>query len=137
MSAELRCENKWEPLLYARSRIVHAASSAGIDAIDVPYLDLEDPEGMKKEAIKARELGFSGKGSINPKQVSILNEVFTPSDEVIQKAKKITSTFEKANTGLVVIDGKLIEKPVLREMYRILGIAKRIQLNRNKFIRVF
>ena len=42
MSAELRCENTWEPLLYARSRIVHAASSAGIDAIDVPYLDLDD-----------------------------------------------------------------------------------------------
>ena len=39
MSSELRCENKWEPLLYARSRIVHAAASAGIDAIDVPYLD--------------------------------------------------------------------------------------------------
>ena len=56
MSAELRCVNKWEPLLYARSRIVHAAASAGIDAIDVPYLDLEDPEGMKKEAIKAKDI---------------------------------------------------------------------------------
>ena len=129
MSAELRCENKWEPLLYARSRIVHAASSAGIDAIDVPFLDLNDPEGMKKEAIKAKELGFSGKGSIHPKQIPILNEVFTPSEEVIQRAKKITSTFEKANTGLVVIEGKLIEKPVLREMYRILAIAKKIEKN--------
>ena len=127
MSAELRCENKWEPLLYARSRIVHAASSAGIDAIDVPFLDLDDPEGMKKEAIKAKELGFSGKGSIHPKQIPILNEVFTPSEEVIQRAKKITSTFEKANTGLVVIEGKLIEKPVLREMYRILAVAKKIE----------
>ena len=129
MSAELRCENKWEPLLYARSRIVHAASSAGIDAIDVPFLDLDDPEGMKKEAIKAKELGFSGKGSIHPKQIPILNEVFTPSEEVIQRAKKITSTFEKANTGLVVIEGKLIEKPVLREMYRILAVAKKIENN--------
>ena len=129
MSAELRCENKWEPLLYARSRIVHAASSAGIDAIDVPFLDLDDPEGMKKEAIKAKELGFSGKGSIHPKQIPILNEVFTPSEEVIQRAKKITSTFEKANTGLVVIEGKLIEKPVLREMYRILAVAKKIEKN--------
>ena len=73
MSAELRCENKWEPLLYARSRIVHAASSAGIDAIDVPFLDLDDPEGMKQEAIKAKGLGFSGKGSIHPKQIPILN----------------------------------------------------------------
>ena len=126
MSAELRCENKWEPLLYARSRIVHAAASAGIDAIDVPYLDLDDLDGMKEEAIKAKELGFSGKGSIHPKQISVLNNVFTPSIEVIERAKKITSTFEEANTGLVVIDGKLIEKPVLREMYRILSIANKL-----------
>ena len=126
MSAELRCENKWEPLLYARSRIVHAAASAGIDAIDVPYLDQEDLEGMRKEAILAKELGFSGKGSIHPKQIPILNDVFTPSELSIKKAQKIVSVFEKANTGLVVIDGKLIEKPVLREMYRILSIAKKI-----------
>ena len=126
MSAELRCENKWEPLLYARSRIVHAAASAGIDAIDVPYLDLDNLDGMKEEAIKAKELGFSGKGSIHPKQISVLNNVFTPSIEVIERAKKITSTFEEANTGLVVIDGKLIEKPVLREMYRILSIANKL-----------
>lgn len=130
MSAELRCENKWEPLLYARSRIVHAAASAGIDAIDVPYLDLEDMEGMKKEALKAKELGFSGKGSIHPKQIPLLNEVFTPSEAVIQKAQRIVSVFEKANTGLVVIDGKLIEKPVLREMYRILSIAEKIKKNK-------
>ena len=131
MSAELRCANEWEPLLYARSRIVHAAASAGIDAIDVPYLDLDNPEGMKQEAIKAKALGFSGKGSIHPKQIPILNNVFTPTDEDIKKAEDITSTFERANTGLVVINGKLIEKPVLREMYRILSIAKRIQLNTN------
>ena len=131
MSAELRCTNEWEPLLYARSRIVHAAASAGIDAIDVPYLDLDNPEGMKQEAIKAKALGFSGKGSIHPKQIPILNNVFTPTDEDIKKAENITSTFERANTGLVVINGKLIEKPVLREMYRILSIAKRIQLNTN------
>jgi citrate lyase beta subunit len=128
MSAELRCENKWEPLLYARSRVVHAAASAAIDAIDVPYLDLEDLEGMRKEAILAKELGFNGKGSIHPKQIPILNEVFTPSKSVIKKAQKIVSIFEKANTGLVVIDGKLIEKPVLREMHRILSIAKKISI---------
>ena len=128
MSAELRCENKWEPLLYARSRIVHAAASAGIDAIDVPYLDLDDLDGMKEEAIKVKKLGFSGKGSIHPKQIPIINQVFTPSKDIIERAKKITSTFEAANTGLVVIDGKLIEKPVLREMYRILSIAEKIKI---------
>ena len=126
MAAELRCENAWEPLLYARSRVVHAAASAGLDVIDVPYLDLEDPDGMVVAAKQAKALGFSGKGSIHPKQIAALNAAFTPSEEEIARARRITRTFEEADTGLVVIDGKLIEKPVLRDMYRILAIADRI-----------
>lgn len=126
MAAELRCQNAWEPLLYARSRVVHAAASAGVDVIDVPYLDLEDPDGMVEEAKKAKALGFSGKGSVHPKQIAALNAVFTPTEDEISRARRITETFEQADTGLVVIDGKLIEKPVLREMYRILAIADRI-----------
>ena len=50
MAAELRVENKLENLVYARSRLVHAGASKGVDVIDVPYLNLEDMEGMKKEA---------------------------------------------------------------------------------------
>ena len=126
MAAELRCVNAWEPLLYARSRVVHAAASAGLDVVDVPFLDLEDPDGNKKAAQQAKALGFSGKGSIHPKQIAALNEVFTPTADEIAKARRITKTFEEADTGLVVIDGKLIEKPVLRDMYRILAIAARI-----------
>ena len=126
MAAELRCKNAWEPLLYARSRIVHAAAAQGIDAIDVPYLDLQDPEGMRREASLARDLGFSGKGSIHPKQIAILNDVFTPDEAAIAHARRILLAFEEADTGLVVIDGKLIEKPVLREVRRIIAIAERI-----------
>jgi len=123
MAADLKCKNMWEPLLYARSRVVHAAASAGLDVIDVPYLDLEDSDGMILAAQQAKELGFSGKGAIHPKQIPDLNRVFTPSPEEIAHARKVTSAFEKANTGLVVIAGKLIEKPVVRDMYRILAIA--------------
>ena len=125
MAAELRCENAWEPLLYARSRVVHAAASAGLDAIDVPYLDLEDPDGMERAAIQARELGFSGKGAVHPRQIATLNSVFTPSAARIARARHIIAEFEAADTGLVVIDGKLIEKPILREMHRIVAIADR------------
>ncbi|HIE75696.1 MAG TPA: CoA ester lyase [Gammaproteobacteria bacterium] len=128
MSADLRCKNAWEPLLYARSRVVHAAASVGIDAIDVPYLDLDDLEGMKAQAQLAKELGFSGKGAVHPKQISALNEVFTPSPEEVAKAQKILAAFEEANTGLVVVDGKLIEKPVVREMQRIASVGKRAYL---------
>lgn len=126
MAAELRCANAWEPLLYARSRVVHAAASAGLDVIDVPYLDLEDPEGMERAARQARDLGFCGKGAIHPKQIAALNAVFTPDDASIARARRIVQTFEEADTGLVVIDGKLIEKPVMREMYRILAVAERM-----------
>ena len=126
MAAELRVPNSYENLIYARSKLVHAGASVGIDVIDVPYLDLEDMDGMKKEAELVRNLGFTGKGSIHPKQINILNEVFTPSKEEIIKAKRIIDQFNASDTGLVVIDGKLIEKPVLREMKRRILVADKI-----------
>lgn len=126
MAAELRCQNTFDSMIYARSRVVHAAAAAGLDVIDVPFLDLDDPEGMRIEAEKVRDLGFSGKGSVHPKQIAALNEVFTPSSDQITRARRIISEFEAANTGLIVVDGKLIEKPVLRDMYRIVAIADRM-----------
>ena len=82
---------------------------------------------MKQEAILAKNLGFSGKGSIHPKQIKMLNEVFTPSETEIEHARKIVDEFEKSGKGLLVIDGKLIERPVLREMQRKLSIVERIK----------
>ena len=127
MAADLRCRNAWEPLLYARSRVVHAAASAGMDAIDVPHLDLEDIDGMTLEAERAKDLGFAGKGAIHPKQIPHLNAAFTPDAEEVARARRIVAEFEAAGTGLVVIDGKLIEKPVLREMQRVLATADRAE----------
>ena len=126
MAAELRVPNNYENLIYARSKLVHAGASVGVDVIDVPYLDLEDMDGMKKEAELVRNLGFTGKGSIHPKQIGILNQVFTPSKDEITTAKKIIDQFNASDTGLVVIDGKLIEKPVLREMQRQILVADKI-----------
>ena len=113
-------------MLYARSRLVHAAAGAGLDVIDVPYLDLEDRDGMAREAGLAAELGFAGKGAVHPSQIPVLNDIFSPSAEYIARARRIVDTFAKADTGLVMIDGKLIEKPVLREMNRILAVAARV-----------
>ena len=126
MAAELRVPNEYKNLIYARSKLVHAGASVGVDVIDVPYLDLDDMDGMKKEAELVRDLGFTGKGSIHPKQINMLNEIFTPSKDEIIKAKKIVDQFNASDTGLVVIDGKLIEKPVLREMQRKILIADKI-----------
>lgn len=125
MAAELRCAGTWDSLVYARSRVVHAAALAGLDVIDVPFLDLEDLDAMRREAKAAAELGFTGKGAIHPKQIPILNEIFTPDADSVSRARRIVEAFEAADSGLVVVDGKLIEKPVLRSMYRVLAVADR------------
>jgi len=126
MSADLRCEKSWEPLLYTRSRLVHAAASAGIDLLDVPFLNLDDPEGLRQEARACARLGFTGKASIHPNQIPIIHEAFTPDEKTIAKARKVCAAFEQDKTGLVVVDGELIELPVVRSMYRVLAIASRV-----------
>ena len=126
MAAELRTTLAWESLLYARSRLVHAAAGAGLDLIDVPFLDLEDPEGLAEEARRAAALGFTGKAAIHPRQIAPINRAFSPRAEEVERARRIIAAFEQSRTGLVVVDGKLIERPVLRSMHRTVAIAERI-----------
>ena len=130
LSADLRCAKTWESLLYARSRIVHAAASAGIDALDVPFLSLEDEAGLREEAMASARLGFTGKASVHPNQLSAIHTAFSPDEKTIARARKIIAAFEKDTTGLFVVDGELIELPVVRSMYRVLAIADRIGSSR-------
>lgn len=130
LSADLRCAKTWESLLYARSRIVHAAASAGVDALDVPFLNLEDEPGLRQEAMASARLGFTGKASIHPNQLPAIHAAFSPDETAIARAKKIIAAFENDTTGLFVVDGELIELPVVRSMYRVLAIAERIAEHR-------
>ncbi len=126
MAADLRVEPEWDTLLYARSRVVHAAAATGLDLIDAPYLDLENEAGLDAAAAAAAALGMTGKAAIHPKQIPVINQRFTPTAEAIARARRTITAFEASDGGLVVVDGKLIEKPVLRAMYRTLAIADRI-----------
>ncbi len=124
MAAELRVAPVWEPLFRARSQLVHAAAGAGLDMIDVPFLDLDDMAGLKEEAERSAALGFTGKGAIHPKQIDTLNEAFSPTEAEIDYARRVIQAFEEGDSGLVLVDNKLIEAPVLRSMYRILAVAE-------------
>ncbi len=126
LSAELRTVNSWDTLLYARSRVVHAAAGAGLDLIDVPWLDLRDMDGLRREAEKSALLGFTGKAAIHPKQIAAINEVFSPAAAQVDRARRIMAAFAESDTGLVVIEGKLIERPVLRSMQRLVALADNI-----------
>ena len=125
MAADLRCKGTWMALQYARSRIVHAAATAGLDAIDVPFLDLDDREGLIREATLSAELGFTGKGAIHPKQIADLNRMFTPDEASVAHARRVLDAFARGETGLLVVGGKLIEKPVLRSYARMVAVYER------------
>ena len=126
LSAELGVPLAHEPLLYARSRVVHAAKRAGLDVLDVPCLAFRDDEAVKAEAGAARTLGFTGKGVLHPSNLAAVNRTFAPSTDEIAAAKRIVEAYRSSPNGLAVLDGKLIEKPVVRSMQRILALRDRL-----------
>src|SRR5499427_199818 len=79
LAADLHATLTWEPMLFARSRIVQAAAAAAIAAWDVPFLDIHDPDGLKRETSAAKTLGYVCKLAIHPAQIAPINAVFTPS----------------------------------------------------------
>src|SRR5262249_21726582 len=113
LSAELGVALAHEPLLYARSRVVHAARSAGVDLLDVPSLAFRDLEAVRAEAMAAKALGFSGKAAIHPSNVAVVNAVFSPSEEETARAEAVVAAYRASPNGLAVLDGKLVERPVV------------------------
>jgi citrate lyase beta subunit len=124
LSAELGVAPAHEPLLYARSRLVHAASLAGIAVLDVPSLDFRDLEGVREGAERAKSLGFTGKAAIHPSNVDAINAIFTPGEAEVAYAQRVIEACRTSATGMAVIDGKLVEKPVVRAMERILALRE-------------
>lgn len=125
MAADLRVEPTWNGLLHARQRAVHAAAGADVDMIDVPFLDLNDMPGLEEAARASAEIGYTGKAAIHPKQIPVINGIFSPSPEQVDKARRIVEAFANHDSGLLVVDGELIERPVLRSMTRVLALADR------------
>jgi (S)-citramalyl-CoA lyase len=112
MEADLGAKTGWESLLFVRSRIVQLAASAGIAAVDSPFFDIADVDGLKKETEAARDLGFHGKAAIHPNQISIINEVFVPSAEEIAEARQILAVNQK---GVGTVDHQMVDEAVARK----------------------
>jgi citrate lyase subunit beta/citryl-CoA lyase/(S)-citramalyl-CoA lyase len=124
LSAELGVDGSEASLAYARGRVVHAGRAAGVPVIDVPALGFRDLEAVKQSAATAKRHGFSGKAAIHPSNVATINAAFSPTQDEIDEAKEILALFEAAPNGLVVRDGKLIERPVIRAMQARLALAR-------------
>lgn len=99
-------------ILYARGRIVCAARAAGMRVYDTPFTDVQDLEGLEKDAAYARGLGFSGKACISPAHVGIVNRIFSPSEAEIAYAKDVFAAIAEAKRkgkGAIALRGKMID----------------------------
>ena len=118
-------------LMLARQTILVAARAAGIDALDTVFSDLNDMEAFKDEVRLIKQLGFDGKSIINPRQIAPVNEVFTPTPKEIEKAKKIVAALQEAmakGSGVISLNGKMIDKPVVIRAQRILDFARAVHI---------
>jgi len=116
-------------IFFARSQVVLAARAAGIDALDTPWFDYRDSRGLRESAARARRLGFDGKSAIHPGQVSVINEVFSPSGPEIERAQRIVEVMEEAlakGQHVATLDGELVEAMHLRGARRTLEAARRL-----------
>jgi citrate lyase beta subunit len=126
-SAEIGATMAWEPLLYARSRILVAASRAGISAMDSPCFDIEDAEALRSDVVRSRALGFGGKAAIHPRQIAAINEGFTPDAEEVARARRILNLIEGRGGQIAVLDGEMIGPPAVVAARRLLALAARIR----------
>lgn len=114
-------------LFFARSMIVHAARAAGISAFDTVYSDVENEEGLSNEVKLIHQLGFDGKSVINPRQIPVVNSIYQPRIKEIQHAMNVISAIEEAKqkgSGVISLNGKMIDKPVVARAERVMMLAK-------------
>ena len=118
--------NKGHESLFARSQVVNAARSAGIQAIDTVFSDVNDEDGLRTSVQEAKELGFEGKGCIHPRQIKPVHEELAPSESEIEKAKKIIRAFVEAEAkgqGVVSLGSKMIDPPVVKRAQNTINLA--------------
>lgn len=121
-------------LLGARSQIVIAARAAGIYALDTVYTEVDNEEGFRREVELIKQLGFDGKSVINPRQIKPVHEIYTPSEKEINKSISIVRAAKEAEEkglGVISVNGKMVDKPIVERAERILQLAAASGLNVN------
>ena len=110
----------------ARSLCLAGAIAAGVQPVDGVFADFRDDKGLRDEAEAARREGFTGKLAIHPAQVPVINAAFTPSADDIAHAEAIVAAFEaQPDAGVLSVDGKMVDRPHLKQARRVLERAAR------------
>ena len=114
-AAAAGCRRTADALRYPKAALATGAASAGVPAIDSPYFDLADPEGLRQEAEEAADLGFAGKGAVHPRQLAVIQSAFLPSPEELDHARAVVRAADSTDAaqGITVADGSMIGPPLV------------------------
>lgn len=118
--------NEGRESFYARCAVVNAAKAAGIQAIDTVFSDVDDMDGLRNSVIEAKSIGFEGKGCIHPRQIKVVHNAFAPTENEIEKAKRIVLAFDDAKKngiGVVALGSKMIDAPVVKRAQHTIELA--------------
>jgi len=116
-------------LFYARSHIAVTARAAEVQAIDTPWIDVADREGLVRDSERGRQLGFRGKLLIHPSQIEPVNKIFSPSEDEVEYARKVVEAFSEAEAkgvGAISLDGKMIDVANFRQAQDLIALAEAI-----------
>ena len=115
----------------ARALVINAAAAAGIQSIDTPFTDANDEEGLYQDTVVAKDLGFKGKLSINPRQIDVIHSVFNPTETDIVWAEQVIQAIHRAEaegSGVASLNGKMVDAPIVARAQRMLYLAQRLGL---------
>ena len=137
LTADLQCKRTKEgrEIEYARTRLVVAARAAGVDVYDTPFTDVNDDEGIVKDAQLAKALGFTGKASISPRHVEVINQTFSPTLKEIDYAYEVMDAIALAKQqgkGAIALHGKMVDAPIVARAERTIAMAKALGLDRRE-----
>ena len=113
-------------LVAARSHLILAARAAGVDAIDSVFTDVNDEDTFVAETRRIKQMGFDGKSVINPRQVRLVHQIFSPTEKEVTQARRIIAAYKDAlqkNSGVIALDGKMIDTPIVVRAERVLAYA--------------
>lgn len=135
LTADLQCKRTKEgrEIEYARTRLVVAARAAGVDVYDTPFTDVNDDEGIVKDAELAKALGFTGKASISPRHVEVINSVFSPTQQEVDYAYEVIEAITLAKQqgkGAIALRGKMIDAPIVARAERTIAMAQALGMER-------
>jgi len=128
-AADLRVPRSPEGVesMYARKRLVNAARAAGVQPIDSVYGQVDDLDGLRRWAERARQLGYEGMGCLHPRQIAVIHEAFRPPQEQVEAALRIVRAYEQARRtglGVVSLGSKMIDPPVVRQAQKLVERAR-------------